>query len=101
MALLRLTEYQILPSISNLSHYSIHIKVIFTGEKICHIRPSKHDTSKYDPEVDKVNLVYATPKYALVGLPYKRETTVLLKDVAPCTSVNSDDITDIDIANEE
>ena len=34
-------------------------------------------------------------------LPNGRETTVSLKDVAPCTSANSDDIVDIDNENEE
>ena len=34
-------------------------------------------------------------------LPNERETTVSLKDVAPYSSVNSDDITNIDNAIEE
>ena len=51
--------------------------------------------------MDKINLVHATPNYALVQLPYKRETAVSLKDVVLCTNVNSDDIADIDNANEE
>ena len=58
-------------------------------------------TSKYDPVVDKVDLLHATPNYAIVRLPNGRETTVSLKDVAPCTSANSDDIIDIDNENEE
>ena len=34
-------------------------------------------------------------------LPNGRETTVSLKDVAPCTSANSNDIVNIDNENEE
>ena len=58
-------------------------------------------TSKYDPVVDKVDLLHATPNYALVRLPNGRETTVSLKNVAPCTSTDSDDIVNIDNVNEE
>ena len=58
-------------------------------------------TSKYDPVVDKVDLLHATPNYAIVRLPNGRETTVLLKDMAPCTSADSNDIVNIDNENEE
>ena len=58
-------------------------------------------TSKYDPVVDKVNLLHATPNYAIVRLPNGRETTVSLKDVAPCTSADSNDIVNINNENEE
>ena len=58
-------------------------------------------TSKYDQVVDKVDLLHATPNYAIVRLPNGRETTVSLKDVAPCTSTNSNDIVNIDNENEE
>ena len=58
-------------------------------------------TSKYEPVVDKVDLLHATPNYALVSLPNGRETIVSLKDVAPCSSADSNDIVDIDNENEE
>ena len=58
-------------------------------------------TSKYDPVVDKVDLLHATPNYAIVRLLNGRETTVSLKDVAPCINANSNDIIDIDNENEE
>ena len=51
--------------------------------------------------MEKVDLLHATSNYALVRLPNGRETTVLLKDVAPCTSADSDDIANIYNANEE
>ena len=58
-------------------------------------------TRKYDPVADKVDLLHATSNYALVRLPNAREKTVSLIDVVPCTSVNSDNITNIDNASEE
>ena len=58
-------------------------------------------TSKYDPVVDKVYLLHATPIYALVRLPNGRETIVSLKDVSPCTSADSDYIINIGIANKK
>ena len=51
--------------------------------------------------MDKVDLLHATPNYALVKLPNGRETTVSLKDVVPCTSADSDYIINIDNANKE
>ena len=44
-----------------------------------HVRPSKND-----PIVDEVELVHSTPNYAVVRMPSGRETTVSLRDVAPC-----------------
>ena len=61
-----------------------------------HIRISKND-----PVVDKVDLLHATPNYAIVRLPNGRETTVSLKDMGPCTSADSNDIVNIDNENEE
>ena len=58
-------------------------------------------TSKYDPVVDEVDLLHVTPNYALVRLPNGRETTVSLKDVAPYTSADSNNIVNIDNKNEE
>ena len=60
-------------------------------------------TSKYDLVVDKVglDLLHVTPNYGLVRLPNGREATVSLKDVAPCTSAESNDIVNIDNKNEE
>ena len=43
----------------------------------------------------------ATPNYATVRLPNGRKTTVSLKDVAPCTNANGNDIVNIDNENEE
>ena len=37
-----------------------------------------------DPLVDQVELLTANPNYAIVKLPSGRETTVSLKDLAPC-----------------
>lgn len=39
--------------------------------------------SKYDPAVEEVELLHATPNYAVVRLPSGNESTVSLKDVAP------------------
>ena len=39
--------------------------------------------SKYDPVVEEVDLVHATPSYARVRFPTGRETTVSLRDIAP------------------
>ena len=56
---------------------------------------------QYNPVVDKVDLLHATPNYTLVRQPNGRETTFLLKDVALCTSANSNDIVNNDNENEE
>ena len=40
-------------------------------------------SSKYEPILDKVELIHATPSYARVRLPGGREVTVSLGDVAP------------------
>jgi len=39
--------------------------------------------SKYDPVVEEIDLVHATPSYARVRFPTGRETTVSLRDIAP------------------
>ena len=39
-------------------------------------------SSKYEPIVDKVELIHATPSYARVRLSSSREATVSLRDVA-------------------
>ena len=49
-----------------------------------HLHGNKHDSF-----VDEVDLVRATPKYALVRFPSGRETTVSLRDVAPSASATS------------
>ena len=56
--------------------------------------------SKYDPVVDKVNLVHATPNYAEVQLPSGRETTVSLRDIAPCNIENGDFVYDDELFDE-
>jgi len=44
----------------------------------------RHATpSKYDPVVEEVDLVHATPSYARVRFPTGRENTVSLRDIAP------------------
>ena len=43
-------------------------------------------SSKNKPLVDEIELVHATPNYARIRLPSGRETTVSLRDVAPCGS---------------
>ena len=40
-------------------------------------------SSKYDPAVEEVELIHATPNYAIVRLPSGNESTVSLKDIAP------------------
>ena len=40
-------------------------------------------SSKYDPIVDEVELVHATPNYAQIRFPSGRESTVPLRDIAP------------------
>ena len=40
-------------------------------------------SSKYEPIVDEVELIHATPSYARVRMPNGGETTVSLRDVAP------------------
>jgi len=40
-------------------------------------------SSKYDPIVDEVELVHATPNYAQIRFPSSRESTVPLRDIAP------------------
>ena len=41
--------------------------------------------SKYDPLVDEVDLIEANPTYAYIRHPDGRESTVNLRDLAPCT----------------
>ena len=41
-------------------------------------------SSKFDPLVEEVTLLEANPNYAHVQLPSGKETTVPLKDLAPC-----------------
>ena len=55
---------------------------------------------QYDPVVDKVNLVHATPNYAVVQLPSGRETTVSLRDIAPCSTANGDFVYDDELFDE-
>ena len=45
--------------------------------------------SKYEPLVDEVELVHATPNYAYVRLPSGNETTVSLRDLAPVNNIDS------------
>lgn len=40
--------------------------------------------SKYDPIVEEAELIHANPQYAFVKLKTGHETTVSLRDVAPC-----------------
>ena len=44
--------------------------------------------SKYDPIVEKAELLHANPQYAYVRLEGGHETTVSLRDVAPCKEAN-------------
>ena len=67
--------------------------------------------SKYEPVVDEVDLVHTTPNYAVVHLPSGRETTVSLRDIAPCNSeepvtdndasVNDDRTIDVNLNDSE
>ena len=47
--------------------------------------------SKYDPIVDEVELLQATPTYARVRLPTGHEQTVSLRDLAPLPASNTDE----------
>ena len=49
-------------------------------------------TSKNDPLVDMVELLHANPTYAHIRYPDGRESSVSLKDLAPCpqSSINND-----------
>ena len=49
--------------------------------------------SKYDPIVERVELLQANPQYAFVKLPNGKECSVSLRDLAPC---GSDSITNND-----
>ena len=44
-------------------------------------------TSKYDPLVQKVELIEANPQYAFIKYPDGRESTVSLRDLAPSSNV--------------
>ena len=44
----------------------------------------KPRNSKYDPVVEKVELLQANPQYAFIKFPTGRECTVSLRDLAPC-----------------
>ena len=48
-------------------------------------------SSKYEPLVEKVDLIHATPQYALVRYKDGRETSVSLKNVAPISLENKSD----------
>jgi len=43
-------------------------------------------SSKYDPVVEDVDLVHATPNYAVVRFPSGKESTVSVKDISPAGS---------------
>ena len=44
--------------------------------------------SKYEPSVDKIELLHANPSYAHIRLPDGRESTVSIRDLAPVESLN-------------
>ena len=48
-------------------------------------------SSKYDTDVEKVELIHATPSYARVKFSNGREATVSLRDIAPVGESNFDD----------
>ena len=60
--------------------------------------------NKYDPIVDKVDLIHATPNYAVVRTSSGRETTVSLRDIAPYNLCEAqpeiDDESDVDRIND-
>ena len=45
--------------------------------------------SKYDPLVDEVELIEANPSYAYIRYPDGRESSVSVRDLAPCGEVDS------------
>ena len=58
--------------------------------------------SKYDPIVETAELIEANPEYAFIRLPSGHETTVSLRDLAPCgTHDESDGTTMEPLAVEE
>jgi len=46
-------------------------------------------SSKYEPIVDELELIHASPSYADVRLQNNRETTVSLRDIAPIIQRNT------------
>ena len=55
---------------------------LYTAE---HVYVKKHvRANKYEPAVEKVELLDVNPQYAFVKLPSGVETTVSLREVAPC-----------------
>ena len=48
-------------------------------------------TSKYDPAVEKVELLQANPQYAFVKMSSGKECTVSLRDLAPCGETHTND----------
>ena len=48
-------------------------------------------TSKSDPLVDEVEIIYVNPNYAQVRCPNGREMTVSLRNLAPCPQKDTAD----------
>jgi transposase InsO family protein len=57
-----------------------------------HVRPNKND-----PLVDRAEVLQVNPNYVTVRLPSGRETSVSLRDVAPCHDI--DKVTNIECEN--
>ena len=51
----------------------------------CHARQSKHD-----PIVEEAELIEANPEYAFVRFSNGHESTVSIRDLAPCTPPSND-----------
>ena len=61
--------------------------------------------SKYDPIVEEADLIEANPEYAFIRLKSSHETTVSLRDLAPCgdsvKSVTLDTSMNTEVESEE
>ena len=55
--------------------------------------------SKYEPLVDEVDLIEANPMYAYIRYPDGRESTVNIRDLAPCGAPSEQDIPAVDQSN--
>ena len=56
--------------------------------------------NKYDPIVDKVDLIHATPNYAVVRTSGGRETTVSLRDIVSYNSYEAQPESDVGRIND-
>ena len=74
----------------NLLYSEIQTEVQVIMMIICGVR--KHvQNSKYDPVVERAELLQVNPQYAFVRLKSGHQTTVSLRDIAPCDRPSEED----------